>query len=97
MGNWDNYELESSECNKRIENLQHKVGLELIKVDAPGSVNLEQGRNAGHNLGDQMVGVSEAWRGDAEVPLADLVDSLAVNLQDTLVSANYTGCEYDGP
>ena len=64
----------------------HQVGLELVQVDVEGTVETKRGGNRGDDLGDETVQVREAWRGDAEALLANVVNSLVVDLRNAHTS-----------
>lgn len=60
---------------------RHQVGLELVQVDVQGAVETERGSDRRDNLSDETVQVGEAWRGDTETLLANVVDGLIVDLR----------------
>jgi len=55
--------------------------LELIQIDIEGTIETERSRNGGDNLCNESVKVGERWRLDVEVLLADVIDSLVINLR----------------
>ena len=59
---------------------RNKVRLELVQVDVEGTIETEGGGDRRDNLGNQAVQVGEAWLPDVELVLADVEDSLVVNL-----------------
>ena len=62
----------------------HQVGLELVQVDVQGTVETEGGGDRRDDLGNQTVEVGEAWGGNSQVLLADVVDSLIVDHEGTV-------------
>ena len=62
----------------------NQVGLELVQVDVQGAVEAEGRGDGGDDLGDQTVQVGVAWLSDAETLLADVEDSLVVDLRHVL-------------
>ena len=65
------------ECNG---NSRNQVGLELVQVDVERAVETERSRDRRDDLSDEAVQVGEAGLRNAEVLLADVVDSLVINL-----------------
>jgi len=63
---------------------RHQVGLELVQVDIQGTVESEGSGDGGNNLGNQTVEVGEAWGGDSQILLADVVNSLIVDHERTV-------------
>lgn len=61
--------------------VRHQVGLELVKIHVQAAVESERRSNAGHNLSNQAVQVRESRGRNAKVLLADVVDSLVINLK----------------
>ena len=58
-----------------------QVGLEFIQIDVERAVKAEGGSNRRDNLGNQAIEIGETGRNNAELLLADVVDSLIINLQ----------------
>ena len=69
---------------------RHQVSLELVEINVEGAVETEGGGDGGHDLGDEAVEVGEGGGNNAQLLLANIVDSLVINLaryQHMLVSA----------
>ena len=59
--------------------VRNQVGLELVQVDVEGAIEAKGGCDRGNNLGNETVEVGEAWGGDVEALLADVVNGLVVD------------------
>lgn len=57
-----------------------QVGLELVEIDIQGAVESEGGGNRGNDLRDEPVQVGKTGGQDVQVLLADVVDSLVIDL-----------------
>ena len=64
----------------------HQVGLELSQVHIEGSVESQRGSDGGHNLADEPVQVGVRWSLNIEIPPADVVDCLVVNLDELYIN-----------
>jgi len=62
----------------------HQVSLELVQVDVQGTIEPEGSGDGGDNLGNQTVEIGEAWGGDSQILLADIIDSLVVDHERTV-------------
>lgn len=58
--------------------VRNQVGLELVQVDVKGTIETKRSRDRRDDLSDETVEVGEAWGGDVETLLADVVNSLVV-------------------
>ena len=65
---------------------RNKVRLELVQVDVEGTIETEGGGDRRDNLSDQPVEVGEARRRDVEPLLANVVNSLVVDLRNAHTS-----------
>lgn len=65
------------------KDIRNQVGLELVQVNVERTVEAKRGSDGRNNLSNQPVQVCEAWGGDAKVLLADIVDGLIVDLENT--------------
>ena len=63
-----------------------EVGLELVQVDVQRTIEAERRGDRGDNLSNKTVQVSEAWGGDTEALLANVVDGLVVDLKNAHLS-----------
>ena len=61
-------------------NSRDKVSLELVQVDVEGTIKAEGRSDGRDNLRNQSVQVCKARLHNTEAILADIVDSLVVNL-----------------
>lgn len=69
--------------SRNQEYSRHQVGLELVKIDIEGTVEAKGCSDGGNNLSNETIEVGEA-RGDyAQLLLANIVDSLVINLFST--------------
>lgn len=59
-----------------------KVSLELVQIDVQASIETKGSSDARDDLGNDSVQVGESRGRDAEVFLADFVDSLVIDLRD---------------
>lgn len=64
----------------------HQVRLELVEVDVEGAVETERGGDRGDDLRNETVKVGEAGLLDTETLLADVENSLVVDLQKSNMS-----------
>ena len=61
-------------------NSRDKVSLELVQVDVEGTIKAEGSSDGRDDLRNQSIQVCEARLHNTEAILADIVDSLVVNL-----------------
>jgi hypothetical protein len=63
-----------------IPHLRYQVGLELVQVNVEAAIESERSSNTGDDLRDDSVEVGEARRLDVEIPLANVVNRLIIDL-----------------
>ena len=61
-------------------NLRNQVGLELVQINIERAIKTEGSRDRRNDLRDESVEVGKAGRRDAQVLLADFVNSLVIDL-----------------
>ena len=59
---------------------RHKVRLELVEINVEGTIEAKRCRDRRYDLGDKAVEVRERGLGNVQAVLADVVDSLVVDL-----------------
>jgi hypothetical protein len=64
-----------------LYDIRNKVGLELIKIHIEGSIEAERCRDRGYDLRDKPVQVREARRSYCKAFLANVIDSLVIDLE----------------
>lgn len=64
----------------REPDIRNKVGLKLVQVDIQRAVEAERRGDRGHDLRDESVQVREARQRHAEFSLANIINSLIVDL-----------------
>ena len=65
---------------KETKHARNEVRLELVEVDVQRTIKPKRGGDRRDNLCNKPVQVRKAWRGNIEVFLADIVNSLVINL-----------------
>jgi len=59
---------------------RYQVGLELVEINVERSIEAQRSGDGRNNLSDQAVKVGEAGRDDAQFLLANVVNSLVIDL-----------------
>ena len=73
--------LHSASKMRKIRNsLRDQIRLELVQVDIEGTIEAKRCRDRRYDLGDKAVEVRERGLGNVQAVLADVVDSLVVDL-----------------
>ena len=62
----------------------YQVGLELVQVDVQRTIESKGSGDRRDNLGNQTVEVREAWGGNSQVLLANVIDGLVVDHERTV-------------
>lgn len=62
---------------------RYQIRLELVQINIERTVEAKRGGNRGDYLGNEPIQIGEAWRGDVQVLLADVVNSFIVDLGTT--------------
>ena len=63
-------------------NIRDEIGLELVEIDVKGSIKSKRSSDRRNNLGNKTIEVGKAGRGNSKLRLADIVNSLVVDLEN---------------